>query len=108
MSKWRVRRTWNSFYFDYCWEVRDPDGIFECEFDTWHEAMRYASRLACSTPPRGDVTKYWHVRRRGNDYAITRYKRDRSSQTIHVAPADLQPLADLLLAAHFHEERSGQ
>ena len=75
-------------------------------FPTWGEALAYADRMACTTPPRRH--KYWHVRRRGNDYAITRYKRDWSSQTIHIAPADLLPLADLLQAAHHHEERGEQ
>lgn len=107
--KWRVERhenldgpgdVWCAFHNEH--NIEDT-----CRhFATWCEALAYADRMACTTPPRGN--KYWHIRRRGNDYAITRYKGGRSSQTIYVAPADLQPLADLLQAAHHHEERGEQ
>lgn len=118
MSKWRVRRTWNDFYFDYCWEVRDPDGIFECEFDTWREALDYADQRARTvevtlphTVGEGGLIHGAPHLRIGVAYAggeKTIWITDRSLNGIEVQVADLKPLALTLLAAHHHEERSEQ
>ena len=105
-GKWRVERHENLDGPGDVWcAFHNENDIEETHrhFPTWGEAMDYADRMACTTPPRGN--KFWHVRRRGNDYEITRLKHGFACQWLHVAPADLQPLADLLQAAHRHEKK---
>ena len=98
-SKWGVRKT--RTLGD--WEVWNPDTLEATYFPTWRKALDYVNHRLCSTPPRGPSTKHWHVRRRKNDYKITRFKHGDASQSLHIGPADLAPLAQVLLKAHQQE-----
>ena len=113
MSRWKVRREWRDTLDAYSWVALRPSGLSGDVFFTWREAMDYADRMArtrevvlprYSLTPRNNSGAFWGARKRGNDYAVFRYRNFRETQVIHVSFADLRPLALALLALAEQEE----
>jgi hypothetical protein len=45
MAKWKVRK-WPKCKVTHVWEVFDPEGEFSGAFESWAEAMQWATSVA--------------------------------------------------------------
>ena len=110
MSRWTVYKAGR-----YAWTAHREGELPGELFRTWREALAYADRMArtreyvlprYSLTPRNNSGAFWGARKRGNDYAVFRYRKSRETQVIHVSFADLRPLALALLALAEQEEHA--